>query len=69
MYKQSSSNNNNYAFSNMNHFQNIYTKSNISKTINNNKLKNNDKCPSHQELFIKYCTNCTVDICQFYSPT
>ena len=68
MYKQSSSNNNNYAFSNINHFQNINTISNISETINNNKLKNNDKCPSHQELFIKYCTNCNVDICQFCIP-
>ena len=63
MHKQSL---NNYSFSNLNQYQdnnNILSK--ISETINNNKLKKNDKCPSHQEPFIKYCTNCTSDICQF----
>ena len=59
------SSNNAYSFKNTNEYQNIHIPSNDYNLRTNNNLKNNDKCQKHQEPFIKYCTNCTIDICRF----
>ena len=65
MYKQSSSLNSNILCQNINQYQNINTPLKDFGGNLNNILKNNDKCQMHQEPFIKYCTNCKIDICQY----
>ena len=65
MYKQSPSLNSNILFTNINQYQNINTPLKDFGGKINNILKNNDKCQKHQEPYIKYCTNCSIDICQY----
>ena len=65
MYKQSPSLNSNILFTNINQYQNINTPLKDFGGKINNILKNNDKCQKHKEPYIKYCTNCSIDICQY----
>ena len=68
MYKQApSSNYSNYSFTNPNQYENINTPLKDFSDKISNMLKNNDICQKHKEPFIKYCTNCSTDICKFCS--
>lgn len=65
MYKQSPSINNNIVLPNISQYQNISTPLKDFGVKINNIIKHNDKCQIHQEAFIKYCTNCSIDLCQY----
>ena len=68
MYKQASSSKYcNYSIRNINQYENINTPLKDFGNQINKILKNNDNCQDHKEPFIKYCTNCSTDICQYCS--
>ena len=64
MYKQSSSNSNSISYININQYENNKTESNDFGVNINNLIKKTDKCLKHNNPLIKYCTNCSTDICQ-----
>ena len=64
MYKQSSSNSNSISYININQYENNKTQPNDFGVNNNNLIKQTDKCLKHNNPLIKYCTNCSTDICQ-----
>ena len=64
MYKQSS-NNNSISYININQYEKNNPKIKDFGIKNNNLMKNNDKCLKHNIPYIKYCINCSTDICQY----
>ena len=64
MYKQSS-NNNSISYININQYEKNNPKIKDFGIKNNNLMKNNDICLKHNMPYIKYCTNCSTDICQY----
>ena len=64
MYKQSS-NNNSISYININQYENKNHQIKDFEINNNNLMKNNDKCKNHNMPYIKFCTNCSSDICQY----
>ena len=68
MFKQSSSSHISNTFPLMTQSKNLHKTSNFYPSKIRNNIYNNDKCQKHQEPFIKYCTNCTLDICQYCTP-
>ena len=65
MYKQFGPKSNNIQFTNINNYQNANDQQKDLYIKNNNNLTRNDKCLKHQEPFIKYCSKCTIDLCQY----
>lgn len=65
MYKQFGPKSNNMQFTNINNYQNANTQQKDLYIKNNNNLTKNEKCLKHQEPFIKYCSKCAVDLCQY----
>ena len=68
MFKKSSSSLISNRFPLMTQYKNLHITSNCYPSKIRNNIYNNDKCQKHQEPFIKYCTNCTLDICQYCTP-
>ena len=68
MIKHSSSSFNSNNFPLMDQYKSLHKKSNFYPSKIRNNIYNNDKCQKHQEPFIKYCTNCKMDICQYCNP-
>ena len=68
MFKKSSSSLISNRFPLMTQYKNLHITSNCYPSKIRNNIYNNDKCQKHQEPFIKYCTNCKMDICQYCNP-
>lgn len=65
MYKQFTPKNNSISYSNKIKYENINTPLKELGIKMNNQFINNDRCLKHQDQFIKYCINCSVDLCQY----